>query len=78
MWECPDYFELEDQGVVIFSPQGLVASGDHYQNIYQSGYVIGERLAPQTTVDLSVRRILVGWMGLPEIAYPTDSNCWAH
>ena len=100
MWECPDYFELEDQGVVIFSPQGLVASGDHYQNIYQSGYVIGEKLdvqqnklrhgdfqeldrgfdfyAPQTTVDPSGRRILVGWMGLPEIAYPTDANGWAH
>ncbi|WP_318615141.1 sucrose-6-phosphate hydrolase [Sporosarcina sp. YIM B06819] len=100
MWECPDYFELEDQGVVIFSPQGLAASGDHYQNIYQSGYVIGEKLdmqqnklrhgdfqeldrgfdfyAPQTTVDSSGRRILVGWMGLPEITYPTDSNGWAH
>lgn len=100
MWECPDYFELENQGVVIFSPQGLAASGDQYQNIYQSGYVIGEKLdmqqnklrhgdfheldrgfdfyAPQTTVDPSGRRILVGWMGLPEIAYPTDSNGWAH
>lgn len=100
MWECPDYFELENQGVVIFSPQGLVASGDQYQNIYQSGYVISEKLdlqqnqlrhgdfqeldrgfdfyAPQTTIDSSGRRILVGWMGLPEIAYPTDSNGWAH
>lgn len=100
MWECPDYFELENQGVVIFSPQGLAASGDHYQNIYQSGYVIGEKLdvqqnqlrhgdfqeldrgfdfyAPQTTVDPSGRRIVVGWMGLPEIEYPTDPNGWAH
>ena len=100
MWECPDYFELEDQCVVIFSPQGLTANGDQYQNIYQSGYVIGEKLdlqqnklrhgdfqeldrgfdfyAPQTTVDPSGRRIVVGWMGLPEIAYPTDSNGWAH
>jgi len=100
MWECPDYFELENQGVIIFSPQGLAASGDHYQNIYQSGYVIGEKLdvqhnklrhgdfqeldrgfdfyAPQTTVDPSGRRIVVGWMGLPEIAYPTDANGWAH
>lgn len=100
MWECPDYFELENQGVVIFSPQGLAASGDQYQNIYQSGYVIGEKLdvqqnklqhgdfqeidrgfdfyAPQTTIDPLGRRIVVGWMGLPEIAYPTDSNGWAH
>ncbi|MNW57961.1 Sucrose-6-phosphate hydrolase [compost metagenome] len=24
------------------------------------------------------RRILVGWMGLPDLAYPTDDNGWAH
>lgn len=100
MWECPDYFELGDTGVFIFSPQGLAADGDHYQNIYQSGYVLGEKLdlqkktlnhgefveldrgfdfyAPQTTVDPAGRRILVGWMGLPEVEYPTDQSGWAH
>jgi beta-fructofuranosidase len=100
MWECPDYFELDEQGVFLFSPQGLKAEGDHYQNIYQSGYVIGSPIdlenielkhgafheldrgfdfyAPQSTVDHQGRRILVGWMGLPEIDYPTDKNGWAH
>jgi beta-fructofuranosidase len=100
MWECPDYFELQDQGVLIFSPQGLKPEGDKYQNIYQSGYVLGEKLdvrqrklshgdfieldrgfdfyAPQTMVDPNGRRILVGWLGLPEIEYPTDRNGWAH
>lgn len=100
MWECPDYFEIDDQGVFIFSPQGLKAEGDCYQNIYQSGYVVGSRLdletkelthgafheldrgfdfyAPQTMQDSQGRRILVGWMGLPEIDYPTDKNGWAH
>lgn len=100
MWECPDYFELDGQGVFIFSPQGLQAEGDFYQNIYQSGYVVGRPLdlesgtlshgafyeldrgfdfyAPQTTLDSHGRRILVGWMGLPEIDYPTDKNGWAH
>lgn len=100
MWECPDYFELQNQGVLIFSPQGLSPVGDKYQNIYQSGYVLSEKLnlqqktlqhgefieldrgfdfyAPQTTVDPSGRRLLVGWMGLPEIEYPTDLNGWAH
>jgi len=100
MWECPDYFEIDDQGVLIFSPQGLEAEGDAYQNIYQSGYVIGQQLdleknelthgrfqeldrgfdfyAPQTTLDANGRRILAGWMGLPEIDYPTDKNGWAH
>ena len=40
MWECPDYFELADQGVLLFSPQGMAPEGDAYHNIYQSGYLI--------------------------------------
>ncbi len=44
MWECPDYFELGNQGVLIFSPQGLTAEGDKYQNIYQTGYLVGDPL----------------------------------
>jgi beta-fructofuranosidase len=100
MWECPDYFELNQKGVLIFSPQGLEPEGDCYQNIYQSGYLIGEKLnlesrnfnhgdfkeldrgfdfyAPQTMLDPHGRRILVGWMGLPDISYPTDKNGWAN
>jgi len=34
--------------------------------------------APQTMKDNTSRRILIGWMGLPEIEYPTDKNGWAH
>jgi beta-fructofuranosidase len=100
MWECPDYFELDGKGVLIFSPQGLEPNGDQFQNIYQSGYILGKKLdlniksfqhgefieldrgfdfyAPQTTVDDKGRRLLVGWMGLPEIEYPTDKDGWAH
>lgn len=100
MWECPDYFEVEDRGILLFSPQGLKPKTDQYENIYQSGYILGEKLdikqlsmshgsfqeldrgfdfyAPQTMVDSEGRRILVGWMGLPEIDYPTDRNGWAH
>ncbi|TKH40114.1 sucrose-6-phosphate hydrolase [Paenibacillus polymyxa] len=100
MWECPDYFELNGAGVLVFSPQGLELSGDENQNIYQSGYVIGKLLntetrtlehgafheldrgfdfyAPQTMIDPQGRRIMVAWMGLPDIEYPTDPNGWAH
>ncbi|ANA82866.1 sucrose-6-phosphate hydrolase [Paenibacillus glucanolyticus] len=100
MWECPDYFELEGQGVLLFSPQGLLPEDDHFQNIYQSGYISGKPLkrdtleldhgsfceldrgfdfyAPQTMLDEKDRRIMVGWMGLPDIGYPTDSHGWAH
>ncbi|WP_211746091.1 sucrose-6-phosphate hydrolase [Paenibacillus sp. Marseille-Q4541] len=100
MWECPDYFELDGQGILLFSPQGLEPQGDKYNNIYQSGYLVGDLLdvdslefehgpfheldhgfdfyAPQTMVDDKGRRLLIGWMGLPEIEYPTDKEGWAH
>ncbi|WP_068614976.1 glycoside hydrolase family 32 protein [Paenibacillus tuaregi] len=100
MWECPDYFELADQGVLIFSPQGIEPEGEHFRNIYQSGYLTGKPLnldtrvfehgefqeldrgfdfyAPQTMAAPDGRRLLVAWMGLPEIGYPTDDSGWAH
>lgn len=100
MWECPDYFELHNRGIFIISPQGMEPDGDNYLNIFQSGYLIGEKIdfedgifnhgmfreldrgfdfyAPQTTEDGNGRRILIGWMGLPEIDYPSDENGWAH
>ncbi|MFB4166055.1 glycoside hydrolase family 32 protein [Alteribacillus sp. JSM 102045] len=100
MWECPDYFELQNQGVLVFSPQGIEPEGERFRNFYQAGYLTGERLdvatgrfehrtfreldagfdfyAPQTTETPDGRRIMVGWMGLPEISYPTDRNLWAH
>lgn len=96
MWECPDYFELEGQGIFIFSPQGLTPEGPNYQNIYQTGYLIGDKLskdnlylnekssfkeldqgfdfyAPQSTQLPDGRRIVIGWMGLPESVYPTEN-----
>lgn len=99
MWECPDYFTIDGQGVFVFSPQGIAPEGDSYHNIYQSGYVLGnlnvqtqsvdhgafreldrgfDFYAPQTMEAPDGRRILVGWMGLPEMAYPTDVHGWAH
>ncbi|WP_392567010.1 GH32 C-terminal domain-containing protein [Utexia brackfieldae] len=34
--------------------------------------------APQTTCASDQRRLLVGWMGLPDIAYPSDKDNWAN
>ncbi|SHJ68962.1 glycoside hydrolase family 32 protein [Tepidibacter formicigenes] len=42
MWECPDLFELNGKDILIVSPQGIKPDGDLYNNIYQSGYFIGE------------------------------------
>lgn len=43
MWECPNMFRVsEDKFAFMFSPQGLKEEELRYQNIYQSGYVIGD------------------------------------
>ncbi|MCU5746158.1 sucrose-6-phosphate hydrolase [Staphylococcus sp. SQ8-PEA] len=34
--------------------------------------------APQTFVDESGNRVLIGWMGMPATTYPTDDEGWAH
>lgn len=100
MWECPDYFTLDGQGVLILSPQGIQPDGDQYQNVFQSGYLLGEAInfengvfnhgdfveldrgfdfyAPQTMEDPSGRRLLVGWLGLPDIDCVTEPSNWAH
>lgn len=99
MWECPDYFELDGKGLFIFSPQGLEKEEYKFENIYQTGYIIGETIgahsksmkphsefieldrgfdiyATQTTLTPDGRRILIGWMGLPEINYPTEKHAY--
>lgn len=100
MWECPDYFVLDGTGFLLFCPQGLVADGDRFHNVHQSGYVQGAPLdlpdtdfqhgpfqeldfgfdfyAPQTTLSPDGRRLLVGWMGLPDTTYPSDRYNWAN
>ncbi|SES89926.1 beta-fructofuranosidase [Oceanobacillus limi] len=41
MWECPDLFSLANKDVLVVSPQGLESEGILYNNIYQSGYFVG-------------------------------------
>lgn len=42
MWECPDFFELGGKHVLLFSPQGIAAEGEKYQNLFQTGYIVGD------------------------------------
>lgn len=100
MWECPDFFELDGKDVLLACPQGVQPHGEKYNNIYQSGYMIGkidyksgrmkheefteldrgfEFYAPQTTIDDLGRRILIAWMGLPDMdEHPTKDFGWIH
>lgn len=42
MWECPDFFKVQDRAVLMFSPQGIEAQGYQFRNLFQSGYLIGD------------------------------------
>jgi beta-fructofuranosidase len=42
MWECPDFFPLMGQDVLLMSPQGVEAQGDRFRNLNQTGYMLGQ------------------------------------
>ena len=42
MWECPSLLNIDGTDVLVFSPQGLEKEEYRYQNIYQSGYILGK------------------------------------
>lgn len=42
MWECPDFFSLEDKRVLICSPMGMEADGYNNLNFHQNGYMVGD------------------------------------
>lgn len=44
MWECPDLFPLNDQHILLISPQSLIKNGEMAQELFQSGYFNGEFL----------------------------------
>lgn len=47
MYECPGLIQLRDEksgelkDVLIFSPQGMEADGEKYNNVFQTGYLVG-------------------------------------
>lgn len=42
MWECPDFFRLNGEDVLLMSPQGVQEDGDKYRNLNQTGYLLGQ------------------------------------
>ncbi len=77
MWECPDFFVLDGQSVLMCCPQGVAREEYRYQNPHQAGYWINNTFceldkgfdfyAPQTFLAPGGRRILYGWGGVSEM-----------
>lgn len=98
MWECPDLFQLDDNDVFVWSPQGKIREKNRFQNNYHATYALGkltqnqfqathiEELdygfdfyAPQTVQHKGIigkDKIMFGWVGLPDLTYPTDKFKW--
>ena len=41
MWECPDFFELGEDDILILSPQGILPEKYRFDNPHAAGYLIG-------------------------------------
>lgn len=77
MWECPDFFALDGQQVLMCCPQGVAREEYRYQNPHQAGYWLNNTFyeldkgfdfyAPQTFLASDGRRILYGWGGVSEM-----------
>ena len=44
MWECPDFFRLNGQNILLMSPQGIKATQEQFLNQHNTGYFIGSYL----------------------------------
>lgn len=43
MWECPNYFENDEHGVFLFSPQGVTTNNKYdLKNVYSVVYMVGK------------------------------------
>jgi beta-fructofuranosidase len=41
MWECPDFFELDGEDVLVLSPQGILPEKYQFNNPHAAGYLLG-------------------------------------
>src|SRR5699024_8657624 len=55
MWECPDFFEIDGQSVLIFSPQGILPEEYKYNNPHVAGYILGETRSEERRVGKECR-----------------------
>jgi beta-fructofuranosidase len=90
MWECPDFFHLDDTDILIISP--MLGTANH-QPFYIQGsfnYETGkfkqddyaildyghDYYAPQTMIDPKGRRILISWMEKWNTEMPSKKDGW--
>lgn len=96
MIECPNLVFVNDQPVLLYSPQGLDKTELHYDNIYPNTYKIcqafdtekPELVGASEILNLDYgfeayatqgfnapdgRTLIVSWIGLPDVDYPTDA-----
>lgn len=78
MWECPNIIKVnDDKYAFLFSPQGLEAEEFKNQNIYQSGYVIGnlDFKVPQLENHSEFKEIDMGFdFYAPQVFTHNDKN----
>lgn len=81
MWECPDFFEINGQGLFIFSPMGIEkgnqaictladfnetnCSINIHENIQYFDYGL-DLYAPQSTTDAEGRRTIIAWLRMSD------------
>lgn len=45
MLECPNYFETDENGILIFSPQGIKSENNYdYRNVFSVVYAVGKKI----------------------------------
>lgn len=94
MWECPDLFRLGNQWFLLVSPQGAPSQNVYacgyfpIEGDWRGTCTLGsfheldfgfDFYAPQT-FEADSRRLLFGWMGMPDADYrnPTVADGWQH
>ena len=41
VWECPDFFRLADNDILLMSPQGIKENDGRFKNLFNTGYLVG-------------------------------------
>lgn len=51
MWECPNYYEEQGKGVLIFSPQGVTSDNKYdLKNVFSVVYIVGKPIDTESLV----------------------------